>query len=59
MKGTPGVAARVFNAVAKKGINVIMISQGSSEVNISFAVKEKDGEEAVRAIHEEFGLSRR
>ncbi|MCP8322002.1 MAG: aspartate kinase [archaeon] len=58
MKGTLGVAARVFNAVAKKGINVIMISQGSSEVNISFAVKEKDGEEAVRAIHEEFGLSR-
>ncbi|MGQ9469023.1 MAG: aspartate kinase [Nitrososphaerales archaeon] len=58
MKGTPGVAARVFNAVAKKGINVIMISQGSSEVNISFAVKEKDGENAVRAIHEEFGLSR-
>jgi len=58
MKGTPGVAARVFNAVAKKGVNVMMISQGSSEVNISFAVKEKDGEDAVRAIHEEFGLSR-
>ncbi|MCP8307435.1 MAG: aspartate kinase [archaeon] len=58
MKGTPGVAARVFNSIAKKGINVIMISQGSSEVNISFAVKEKDGEEAVRTIHEEFGLSR-
>jgi len=45
-------------SIAKKGINVIMISQGSSEVNISFAVKEKDGEEAVRTIHEEFGLSR-
>lgn len=58
MKGTPGVAARIFNAVAKKGVNVIMISQGSSEVNISFAVKEKDGENAVRAIHEEFGLSK-
>ncbi|MEM3624837.1 MAG: aspartate kinase, partial [Nitrososphaerales archaeon] len=58
MRGTPGVAARLFNAVAKKGINVIMISQGSSEVNISFVVKEKDGEEAVRAIHEEFGLSK-
>jgi aspartate kinase len=58
MEGTPGVAARVFNAVAKKNINVIMISQGSSEVNISFAVKEEDGENAVRAMHEEFGLSK-
>ncbi|NWG09810.1 MAG: aspartate kinase [Nitrososphaerales archaeon] len=56
MKGTPGVATRVFGAVAKKGINIVMISQGSSEVNISFAVREEDGEDAVRAIHEEFGL---
>lgn len=58
MKGTLGVAAKVFNAVAERGINVIMISQGSSEVNISFAVKEEDGENTVRAIHEEFGLSK-
>ncbi len=58
MKGTPGVAARVFNVIAKRSINVMMISQGSSEVNISFAVKEEDGENAVRAIHEEFGLSK-
>jgi len=58
MKGTPGVASRVFGAVSRKGINLIMISQGSSEVNISFAVKESDGEEAVKAIHEEFRLDR-
>lgn len=58
MKGTPGVAARLFSAVARKGINIIMISQGSSEVNISFAVKEEDGGRAVRAIHDEFGLER-
>jgi len=58
MKGTPGVGARVFNAVAKKGVHVMMISQGSSEVNISLAVKEKEGVNDVRAIHEEFGLSR-
>lgn len=56
MKGTPGVAARVFGIVARKGINVRMIAQGSSELNISFVVKEEDGEEAVRAIHEEFRL---
>lgn len=56
MKGTPGVASRVFGAVARRGINIIMIAQGSSELNISFVVKEADGEEAVRAIHEEFKL---
>ncbi|MEM2881921.1 MAG: aspartate kinase [Candidatus Bathyarchaeia archaeon] len=56
MRGTPGVAARVFTAVAKKGINVRMIAQGSSELNISFVVGESDGAAAVRAIHEEFSL---
>ncbi len=54
MKGTPGVASRVFTAVAKRGINVRMIAQGSSELNISFVVKERDSEEAVRAVHEVF-----
>jgi len=58
MKGTPGVASRVFTAIAKKGINIRMIAQGSSELNISFVVKEADGEEAVRAIHEEFKLDK-
>jgi len=56
MRGTPGVAARVFGAVAGRGVNVHVIAQGSSELNISFVVKEVDGEEAVRAIHEEFKL---
>ena len=58
MKGTPGVASRIFTAIARKGINVRMIAQGSSELNISFVVKETDGEEAVRAIHEEFKLNK-
>ena len=56
MRGTPGVAARVFGAVASRGVNVHMIAQGSSELNISFVVKEVDGKETVRAIHEEFKL---
>jgi len=56
MKGTPGVAARIFGAVARGGVNMRMIAQGSSELNISFVVKETDGEKAVRAIHEEFRL---
>jgi aspartate kinase len=56
MKGTLGVASRIFTAMAQKGINIRMIAQGSSELNISFVVKEKDGEAAVRAIHKEFKL---
>lgn len=57
MKGTPGVAARLFSAVARGGINVRMIAQGSSELNISFVVKERDGPLALNALHEEFALS--
>jgi aspartate kinase len=57
MKGTLGVASRIFTAMAQKGINIRMIAQGSSELNISFVVKEKDGEAAVRAIHKEFKLN--
>jgi aspartate kinase len=58
MKGTPGVAARIFTAVAKRKVNVRMVAQGSSEYNVSFVVSHKDGPEAVRAIHEEFNLGR-
>ena len=58
MKGTPGVAARIFTAVAKRKANVRMVAQGSSEYNVSFVVSHKDGPEAVRAIHEEFNLGR-
>jgi aspartate kinase len=56
MKGMPGVASRIFSAVSNKGINVNMIAQGSSELNVSFVVKEKDGSETVKAIHKEFKL---
>ncbi|MFI5448398.1 MAG: aspartate kinase [Candidatus Bathyarchaeia archaeon] len=58
MRGTPGVAARVFKAVAEKGVNVRMIAQGSSELNISFVVPEREGPTAVRALHEEFELAK-
>ncbi len=56
MKGTFGVASRIFTAMAQKRINIRMIAQGSSELNISFVVKEKDGAAAVQAIHKEFNL---
>jgi aspartate kinase len=54
MSGHPGVAARVFSAVAKKGINVVAIAQGSSELSISFVVNEPQAPDAVRALHAEF-----
>ncbi|MBQ04016.1 aspartate kinase, monofunctional class [Candidatus Bathyarchaeota archaeon] len=56
MRGTPGIAAKVFGAVASHGINVRMVAQGSSELNISFAVQEQDCEEALRVIHKKFKL---
>jgi aspartate kinase len=58
MKGTSGVAAKVFRAVAEKDVNVRMIAQGSSELNISFIVAEKDGPKAIQALHDEFKLGR-
>lgn len=57
MKGTPGVAAKIFDAVARRGVNIRMIAQGSSELNISFVVKEAQSLEAAQALHEEFKLS--
>ena len=51
MRGTPGVAARLFSAVAAAGINVEAIAQGSSEVNISFIVEDRDAGAAVAAVH--------
>lgn len=57
MKGTPGVAARVFKSVARAGVNVVMIAQGSSELNISFVVRRPDAARALASIHREFRLS--
>ncbi len=56
MRGIKGVASRIFGAVANKGVNVIMIAQGSSELDLAFVVDAKDGNDAVRAIHDEFKL---
>ncbi|HVR88569.1 MAG TPA: aspartate kinase [Candidatus Limnocylindria bacterium] len=54
MRGTPGVAARLFGALGRAKVNVIAIAQGSSELNISLVVAERDRQKAVRAIHQEF-----
>jgi predicted amino acid-binding ACT domain protein len=58
MAGTPGIAARVFSALAANGINVIAIAQGSSELNISFVVEEAQARDAARAVHTVFQLSK-
>jgi aspartate kinase len=57
MEGTPGIAGRTFGALGRRGINIIAIAQGSSELSISFAVKSADVKDAVKVVHEEFSLS--
>lgn len=59
MRGIKGVASKVFGAVAKRNVNVIMIAQGSSELNLAFVVSDKDCERAVNALHEEFRLGKK
>ena len=58
MRGTPGIASAVFGALGSAGINVIAISQGSSERNISLVVTDQDAAPAVRAIHQAFQLDK-
>jgi len=48
---TPGVAGRVFSALGARGVNVIAIAQGSSEVSISLVVEAADTQAAVHALH--------
>ena len=59
MRGTPGIAGRLFSALGKAGVNVIALAQGSSESNISLVVARDDLETAVRAIHQTFFQDRR
>ena len=58
MRGIKGIAAKVFSSISEKKINVIMITQGSSELNLAFVVNNSDCEEAVRALHETFTLTK-
>ena len=54
MVGNRGTSARLFAALTKAGVNIRMIDQGSSELNIIVGVDEEDFETAVRAIYEAF-----
>ena len=51
MSYSKGTAASIFSAVSEAGINIRMIDQGSSELNIIIAVEEKDMEDAIRSIY--------
>ncbi len=58
MTGIPGVAGKVFDALGTAKINVIMISQGSSQHNISFVVSEDAAIQAVKMLHDVFELDK-
>jgi len=52
LRGTPGIAARVFSTISD--INVTLISQGASSINFTFAIEEERVKEAVTRLHEDF-----
>ena len=54
MRGTPGIAGRLFTALGKSGVNILVIAQGSSERNISIVIEQKSHALALRTIHDAF-----
>ena len=58
MKSASGTASKLFTALAAKGINIRMIDQGSSELNIIIGVKNSDFETAIKAIYDTFVVSK-
>jgi len=50
MRGTPGLAGRIFTAISRHNINIIAIAQGSSELTIAIVVRREGLERAVRAV---------
>ena len=52
MQTTAGIAGKVFSTMGGKGVNIILISQGASELSISFVIKEEDGLAALQALHD-------
>lgn len=56
MRGTSGLAGRLFTAISAADINIIAIAQGSSELTISIVIRQDRLEDAVRAVHEDCRL---
>ncbi|HYH05433.1 MAG TPA: bifunctional aspartate kinase/homoserine dehydrogenase I [Thermoanaerobaculia bacterium] len=59
MRGRPGIAARTFSALSGARVNIVAIAQGSSELNITIAVSERDATRALQALHNEYQLDKR
>ena len=57
MRNTPGISGKLFSALGRNGINTTAIAQGSSEVNISVVIDEKDLSKSLNAVHQAFFLS--
>ncbi|TPX42940.1 aspartate kinase [Synchytrium endobioticum] len=57
LKHMIGIASRMFTVLAKHGVNIEMISQGASEINISCVIEAKFAEVAIRAVHDEIILA--
>jgi len=57
MKKTIGIAGKFFSSLAKNGINIVAIAQGSSELNISVVISKDNLTKALNAVHQEFFLS--
>ncbi len=58
MAGTPGIAARLFRALSSSGINVEAIAQGSSELNITVVIDDRDAPRAAQVVHDSFQLDK-
>jgi aspartokinase/homoserine dehydrogenase 1 len=58
MRGTPGIASRVFTAFAREKINIVAIAQGSSELNVTIVIADSELAAALASLHREFQLTK-
>ncbi|MFA6958711.1 MAG: bifunctional aspartate kinase/homoserine dehydrogenase I [Thermoanaerobaculia bacterium] len=58
MRGTPGIASRVFSAFGRESVNIVAIAQGSSELNVTIVIAQRDLAAALTSLHREFQLTK-
>ncbi len=58
MRGIKGIAGKIFTSIAKENVNVIMIVQGSSELNLAFVVRDMIVKMQLDHLHKEFNLGK-
>jgi aspartate kinase len=54
LRSTPGIPGDTFQALKEAAVNVLMISQGASKINVAFVVDDADCQKAVQAVHRKF-----